>query len=488
MEGFDKIAEKVSEGYERAIDKLDDYLIPTFEKPEQRAPFLSRFDFLAKTEYAGLLSGMEDASQKLEEFLTTGGHLEKWDTTRSGIENFAEDFIAKTGLDETVELGLRETVSFLERTKLPEWTVDTVKATVPESMRAEIADVWYESWLTVESGLNEAADAIETVWENPYKILVPIDKLAECEQNLLKWGESKGYLLWGKKIDYLVGSQYVPGMVADVPLIGNISNICSKAQLDVDISKEDWVRAGRDTAIIVSVVGTPWLLPYGTLAAGAGGFTTQCALRFATIGGATSAIYNAGTVLAQTGDAAEMLKAAGKGALQGAVLGAVGGAASGRVLYHMGASLKASVLAGAAGGSSVTSLAEGAQTLYETGDYLESLKAACGGFIKGGAIGGTFGGAAHGAGRLIGKIRPLPEWPKALPEPPGGLMIRVDPARAKYGVVPVRPGFEQHHIIPRSLGGMDSANNIAYIPVHTHKRTPHPPLEVKKAPSGTIFF
>ena len=285
-----------------------------------------------------------------------------------------------------------------------------------------------------------------------------------------------------------MGTQYVPGLACEVPLVGNMANVILKTQLDEELTSEELAKAGVDGALILTLVAAPYLLPAGAVAAGSGTFVAQTAMTGAAIGGSHGGLMAAITEYANSGDMAKAFEAAGKGILQGAVLGAAGGAAGGAVLYHAGAGLSGSVAAGVAGGAAPGAIAGGVEGFKETGTVEGALQGAGEGALKGGALGGIIGGAAHGFGRLTGQIKPLGDYPEGLPNP-DGLLVRtaVDRSNINYGSETIIPGMARHHIKPLSLGGPDVSSNITHIPIKIHS-APHPSHSVINAPTGTIFF
>lgn len=471
----------------------------------------------ASAEYGGLLNGMLDASENMRTWLESSGMLEAWTSTREGIEDtaaevadsmevFTNEFLDRTGLGDAVEHGIAEGTEFVadaipkldgklieSRARLADPYIYTTEMPVPPEIKDLLDDAIHPFALPPSPEItfdffDDVFGKAKEIWRDPAVIAVPLERLAEFEQEVLKWCDDKGCLLTAKKIDTVVGTQYVPGLACEVPLVGNMANVILKTQLDEELTSEELAKAGVDGALILTLVAAPYLLPAGAVAAGSGTFVAQTAMTGAAIGGSHGGLMAAITEYANSGDMAKAFEAAGKGILQGAVLGAAGGAAGGAVLYHAGAGLSGSVAAGVAGGAAPGAIAGGVEGFKETGTVEGALQGAGEGALKGGALGGIIGGAAHGFGRLTGQIKPLGDYPEGLPNP-DGLLVRtaVDRSNINYGSETIIPGMARHHIKPLSLGGPDVSSNITHIPIKIHS-APHPSHSVINAPTGTIFF
>lgn len=463
----------------------------------------------ASAEYGGLLTGISDASENLRQFLENSGMLEAWTSTREGIEDtaadaadgievFTNDFLERTELGDAVEHGIAEGTEFfsgfISKLNSEEIAKPLVlsEATLPPEMEDLITKKGDILSLPSPEEISDFFDDLfgtaKDIWRDPAIIAVPIERLAEFEQEALKWCDDKGCLLTAKKIDTVVGTQYVPGLACELPLVGNMANVILKTQLDEKLTSEELTKASVDGALILALVAAPYLLPTGAVAAGSGAFVAQTAMTGAAIGGSHGGLMAAINEYADSGDTTKACEAAGKGILQGAILGAAGGAAGGAVLYHAGAGLSGSVAAGVAGGAAPGAIAGGVEGFKETGTIEGALQGAGEGALKGGALGGIIGGAAHGFGRLTGQIKPLGDYPEGLPNP-DGLLVRtaVDRSNINYGSEAIIPGMARHHIKPLSLGGTDVSSNITHIPTKIHSAT-HPSHSVINAPTGTIFF
>lgn len=445
---------------------------------------------IANVEYAGLLNGMLDQEANLAGW---GGEVgryydaaaEKTAALYDLGETKVGELLEESGIKEAVQLGLQDSIQWIETTTGKDIFSDARE--IPGT--ADMVVVF-----NPDQGLSDATDQLEKVGTD-VTIAVGMKDLATFEQSILQWCDEKGLLLTAKRVDFQVesevGTEYVKGIAAEMPLVGGLANIACKHQLDVDLVTEDYEQLATDAVnvgLVVTVTASAFLLPIAAVPAGIGAFTLKSAL----IGGSIGAIHGGlqnGAVSVIRGEAtSEVLASTGKGMLTGAALGAIGGGIGGAVLYRAGASLPGFIGAGTASGSATGGIASGAGELVNTGDLSTALKSAGSGALAGGVFGGLAGAAGHGIGRLTSKIRPLPEFPAGLDQPEG-LMIKVGGRSPdlQYGSQEVQPGYHRHHVKPISLGGMDTADNIKMVPVKIH-RQPHPPLAVREAPTGTIFF
>jgi RHS repeat-associated protein len=247
--------------------------------------------------------------------------------------------------------------------------------------------------------------------------------------------------------------------------------------------------AGAASGATATLVG-PQVL--GFLAGHGFSATASSVLTGVASGGMTGAVHGAIQVglitYLETGEVVASLHAGFGQALSEAGLGMVGGAVGGAMLSGLGGSFWGTVASGAAGGGFVGAISGG----YEGYQREGTLRAVLGGAVRSGglgaAIGGAITGAAWGIGRAMERIRPLPEQPEGLPDPRSkGLLVRTEPIRGDYGGVPVKPGYNRHHIKPLSLGGTDTPDNIVDVPIDIHRQL-HPGPQVTKAPPGTIFY
>ena len=450
---------------------------------------LRALNFETNTEYAGLLTGMKNASNNLQQFFVDRGYLDKSGSFSSIKDISLPAFLEKTSLKDAIDLGIINAKEFIDRIGINNWSREKLTgAPNLNILSGPVPPLWsIEKWPSIEATWDAMPNPF---WVAPYKIAVPLEKLADCEQEFLKWCDNRGVLLTAKRVDYVIGQTYVQGVGASLPIIGSLGNILCKNALDVGITKEDWVRASLDTVLIVSLVAAPYLLPLGSVGSGIAAFTAQTAVRGAAIGGVHGSLLNGVTTYVNSNDISEAFTAAGKGAVNGAAVGAIGGAATGSVLYRAGASLKGSLYAGAAGGGAMGGTQGAIDGFSETGTISGAVVEAGEGIFKGGFLGGILGVSAHGLGRLTSKIVPIKPDVEGLPPVPDELLVRTArPAAAdiKYGDQPTQPGLIRHHVKPLSLGGTDQPSNIAMVPKSAHAAS-HPSSEILKAPIGTIFY
>lgn len=270
------------------------------------------------TEYAGLFNGMKDASAGMENMLREMGYLEVWEKWRGSVEASAGEFLEKTGVGPAAELGVQKTLQALDSLEVTEVVQDRLPPVFTDS-------------------LNSVSEWLGETWEKPYRIAVPFEKVADLEQQVLKWADEKGVLLTAKRVDYVVGSDYVKGFTTKIPVVGNFSNILCKGSVGVDITNADWIKAGTDgLVLVITFTATPLVAPAVAAGSSLGAVTAQYAIGGSAVGGLTGAIAHGGLKFAEGAASEEILASVGTGALQGAVVGAIGGAASG-VFAHRAA-------------------------------------------------------------------------------------------------------------------------------------------------------
>lgn len=364
----------------------------------------SGLNFAVNREYAGLLNGFLNASARLEDYMDKLGLGEKWGHALETLgdamvvaQNEARSLVLKAGIEKWQVSELKDKV---------DWKAFGVES--PEAVTYGKPDF--------DNGLERAFSACDDVTCNPYKILVPLEKMAEWEQHMLGWCDQRGILLTSKRIDYVFGSKYVEGFNTHVPLIGSFFNIKDKLTLGVDVTKMDLVRAGVDAFAIVTLVAAPYVFPaagaVSTLAV-----SSQFALKGAVIGGVHNGLIRGAYTLTETGDKVEALKAAGAGIVTGAAVGAVGGAAAGAALGKLAAAngLKpippsfrpwavSTGVGGFAGGSA--GALQGAIDGYKSGGLEGALSGMVEGAGKGAVAGAILGPAIEGTGRLVNQLRP----------------------------------------------------------------------------------
>jgi hypothetical protein len=229
-----------------------------------------------------------------------------------------------------------------------------------------------------------------------FAVCVPIGAvkhLAEFEQSCLHLVDQHGILLTAKRVDYLFGSQYIEGTAVNFPLVGGFANVISKAELDVDVTAEDWVKLGSDAFLIACIAFVP-----------VGGSVAAIAASGAVIGGVHSGLTQGALTYVRTGDTAQALHSAGRASIEGATIGAVGGAVAGKALQSFGTSFRGVVASGSLAGGAVGATDATFRIVHDGSSVSEAvseiLTSAGKGALTGGALGGAHYGISHFAGRL----------------------------------------------------------------------------------------
>lgn len=90
------------------------------------------------------------------------------------------------------------------------------------------------------------------------RVLVPyIAKVGELEQFLYRTLDDEfGLVLTAKKVDYLVNSKYVPGLLEAAPMVGSLARVNHKFQLGEALTRRDLIDACNDGALIVELSAT----------------------------------------------------------------------------------------------------------------------------------------------------------------------------------------------------------------------------------------
>jgi hypothetical protein len=237
-------------------------------------------------------------------------------------------------------------------------------------------------------------------------VCMPLDRAGdilgwlEMEFNKLKGLHNKGKeladkVLVARRIDYLVGSQYIPGKVTNLPLVGGISNLIFKKKLDLEIENQDWGKLGEDAFMVVSIAALP-------LAPAAGGVAM-----LSWIGAnATFGAVSRGTISHLNGNAdSEALKDAGKGALLGVINGVAGVAVVSKLIPAISNKFAASALSGATLGGTGGGAEAAIRVIGKETDHKLAAKEIAVGTITGALGGAAIGSATHGLSVLYGKLR-----------------------------------------------------------------------------------
>lgn len=206
-----------------------------------------------------------------------------------------------------------------------------------------------------------------------------------------------------RRIDYLVGNQYVEGQVCKFPIAGGISNSVFKSHLDLAMAGEDWAKLGQDVVMVVSLAAIPaapvsgWLAMSGWVAANAAfGGVTQGAISYLTDHDQQNALSNAG-----------------KGALLGAVGGLAGVAAAVKVAPAIADPLLRATASGATVGSATSATNATIRVIEQGEDLSVAAKEIAIETLVGGVIGGGIGAGSYGVSQIVSKLstalRPMSE-------------------------------------------------------------------------------
>lgn len=239
--------------------------------------------------------------------------------------------------------------------------------------------------------------------------------------------------LTAKRVDYLVDDQYVPGRIADLPILGGISNLLFKNSLGETIESSDWLRATGDTVVIVSIAVTPFLPAAGGAAIAA----------WAGVNAGFGAISSGLTEYSISGNQGDALEAAGKGALLGAVGGAAGGAAVAKLMPAISKPILAHTAAGATTGTAFSTTEAIIEVIDDGVNLDEAAKKIVSAALEGAAVGGGTGALGLGASKLAGKLTPSPGLSAAVNEgvEKGSLARSLERARLGPYCQGKTPGF-----------------------------------------------
>lgn len=247
------------------------------------------------------------------------------------------------------------------------------------------------------------------VFPSPLIIASPLSQFGDLLQKLESAVADRlpeGTCLTAKRIDYLVGDQYVAGHLAELPILGGVSDIVFKGKLGEAVTKEDWIEVAGDVMVIAPIAVAP-LLPLTGVAAIAGWVATS-----ATFQGLAFGL----TEMAKGGQIGEVSEQAGKGALIGAITGVVGGVAVAKVMPAIASPLLSHVAAGSLTGTAAT-ITEATIHVIEKGANLEDAAKEIGlAALEGATIGGGVGGLSLGVSKIVGKLVASPNLTTAMSE------------------------------------------------------------------------
>ena len=199
-----------------------------------------------------------------------------------------------------------------------------------------------------------------------------------------------------RRIDYLVGEQYIPGRVCNLPIVGGISNWVFKSHLDLDMQGTDWAKLGSDVFMVISVAAIPLTPATGGLAMA--GWVAANAGFGAVSQGTISYLGNQDLDLA--------LKSAGKGGLLGSVGGLAGVVAVAKVAPAFSNKLLAATASGATVGSGTAGVNATIRVIERGEDLSTAAKEVALETLFGGVAGGTIGAAGYGVSKIVAKFSP----------------------------------------------------------------------------------
>jgi len=210
-------------------------------------------------------------------------------------------------------------------------------------------------------------------------------------------GMSKPCWFQARRIDYLVGEQYIPGRICNLPIAGGISNWVFKSHLDLDMQGTDWAKLGNDVFMVVSIAAIPLVPATGGLAM-AGWVAANAGF------GAVSQ----GTI-SYMGDQNldHALESAGKGALLGSVGGLAGVVAVAKVAPAFSNKILASVASSATVGSGTAATSATIRVIERGEDLSTAAKEVALETLFGGVAGGGIGWAGYGVSKIVTKLSPV---------------------------------------------------------------------------------
>jgi hypothetical protein len=199
-----------------------------------------------------------------------------------------------------------------------------------------------------------------------------------------------------KRIDYLIGEQYIEGRICNLPIVGGISNFIFKDRLEMEIAGTDWARLGDEVFIVLSIAAIPFIPVSGPIA-------------FVVWVGANAGFgaLNRG-VCSFLSHQDEQL--AWKEAGIGALIGSVGGIAGLGALTKLGPAVGNRILDDVATGTAIgasTSVTEATIRVIDKGeDFATAAKEIAVAALIGGAGGGAIGGVLHPISKFVSRVAP----------------------------------------------------------------------------------
>jgi hypothetical protein len=224
------------------------------------------------------------------------------------------------------------------------------------------------------------------------KFLAELEKTSKTLESM-----SKPSWFQATRIDYLVGEQYIPGRVCNLPIVGGISNLVFKNHLDFDMQGTDWAKLGSDVFMVVSIAAIPLAPVTGGLAMA--GWVAANACFGAVSQGTISYLGD------QNLDHA--FESAGKGALLGSVGGLVGVVALAKVAPLFSNKLLASAASGVTIGSGTAGANATIRVIEKGEDFSTAAKEVALETLLGGLAGGAIGTASYGVSKIVTKLNPV---------------------------------------------------------------------------------
>jgi hypothetical protein len=247
------------------------------------------------------------------------------------------------------------------------------------------------------------------IFPSPLIIASPLSQFGKLLQSLEKVVADKlpeGTCLTAKRIDYLVGDQYIAGKLTDLPILGGTADIFFKSKLGETVTKEDWLEVAGDVMIIAPIAIAPFLPITGVAALG-GLVATSATFQGLALGL---------TELAKGGDIGEVSGQAGKGMLTGGLTAMVGGVAFAKLMPAIGSPLLSHVAAGSLTGTAATTTEATLHVIEKGANLNEAAKEIGMAALEGFAVGGGVGGLGLGVSKVVGKLVASPNLTTAMSE------------------------------------------------------------------------
>ncbi len=333
-----------------------------------------------RQEYAGVLHGMLRGTQELTQQAHALGLRVSTPLGRLDISLAGDSLLGRLGLNEPVADALQPAIQRFVRLRLDQLQAGGAR---PGPWIDRIGSL---PWSGVPG----------------FRLLAPLTpdglaQWAQWEQQALRFADGHGLLLTAKRIDYLVGSDYIEGAAADLPLVGNLGGMLGRWQLGQEITPEEIAGLTGDVLMVATVA----LLPAaGPLALGP--LALRCAANGALLEATHAGVTQGITAYLRTRDLGRSAEAAGAAALRGAACGAVEGIAAGKMAQAFGATWRGALAAGGVTGGT-TAGAEATMRVIRDGASLDdALRQIAGGTVRGALEQGLTHGTSHGIERLAG--------------------------------------------------------------------------------------